>query len=417
MRILSKILHNKTARNGTLFSVYSFLNSGISFILLIVIAKYIDPEGYGYLNLFNTIVTLLGFCISLNTAGVISVNFFRQNKEDFKKTVKAVSNITCLCALGLVIITLLFQERLIDYTGLPLTCLLIAIANSLSSAYSQILLNIWRIEEKIAMYGIFSIAMALVNFVLCILIVVVLNENWQGQINAYFLCNTIFCVLGIYGLIRKSYLTNVKPEKNIYKDCFKFGIPLIPHNISVWLRQGLDRMFINNYLSVEQVGLFGFSLNFANILIMLGSAFNNTITVYIFKNLSTGGEEVRQKLKKQTVWIIAMFFCATFLIWMLSYLIVPIFFPNYKDCLPYILPQCIGAFFQCVYLQFVNYLFYYKKTKGLMYITFSVSILHLLLSFTLTQYSIYYTIWIGVISNGLITLAVYFYSRKQYKIF
>ena len=74
--LINKIRTNTLFRNGTLFAFFSFLNSGIGFLLLLVLASFIPPSEYGELNLFNTFVTLLSIFISLNATGIIAVDFF-----------------------------------------------------------------------------------------------------------------------------------------------------------------------------------------------------------------------------------------------------------------------------------------------------------------------------------------------------
>ena len=54
-----------------------------------------------------------------------------------------------------------------------------------------------------------------------------------------------------------------------------------------------------------------------------------------------------------------------------AYLFVPLVFPKYIDARFYIFPLCMGSMFQCVYLVYVNILFFYERTKQLMYITFT----------------------------------------------
>ena len=95
---------------------------------------------------------------------------------------------------------------------------------------------------------------------------------------------------------------------------------------------------------------------------------------------------------------------------------IPFFFPEYKGAVVFLFFQCLGAMFNCLYLLFVNYLFYYKKTKILMYITFSISVLHALLSYALTRYSVLYTVAIGALTNFLIMAGVFLYSRRVYKV-
>lgn len=413
---LKQLFKSQTVRKGSLFTIFSFCSSGISFILLVILARFIDPEGYGFISLFNTIVTILGFVISLNTVGILSVNFFIQGIEDFRKTVAAVSNITCVCFA--IISVLLFANYSIiqPLIGLPLKFVFLALIISFANTYTQNLLNIWRIEEKILMYGIYSILFSLGYFTLAIILVVCLEVGWQGQVVALCIVNIIFLIASIVLLIKKEYLRLVKPSRENYEDCLRFGVPLIPHSISGWLRQGLDRILISSFQNIEQVGFFGFSYNFATILIMIGSAFNNTNSVFISKNLASGSEDVREKLRKQTIMIIGLFVVLMLIIWAGAYFFIPNIFPKYIGCRPYLFPMCLGALFQCIYLQFVNFLFFFKKTKVLMYITFSVSVIHALGSYILTQYSIICTVWLGVITNFLITLFVYIYSQRIYRL-
>ena len=414
--ILNKVLNNQTVRNGSLFTFFSFCSSGISFVLLIILARFIAPEGYGHVSLFNTIVTLLGFVISLNTVGLLSVNYFIQTKDDFCKTFVAVSNITCTCFVLLAILIFLFSNIIQETTGFSILYLYLALIISFANTYTQNLLNIWRIEENIFEYGIYSIAFSFGYFSLAVLLVVGCSIGWEGQVFALSLINILFLIISIYITIKKGYLRFVHPSKVHYIDCLKFGIPLIPHSISGWLRQGLDRIFINNFQSVDFVGLFGFALNFATILLMIGTAFNNTNSVFISKNLASNTKAVRAKLRKQTFLIIFLFIVLMALIWGGAFIFIPFIFPKYVGCIPYLFPVCLGAFFQCVYLQFVNFLFFFKRTKILMYITSGISIIHALSSYYLTQYSISFTIWLGVFTNFLIALFVFLYSRKVYKI-
>ena len=46
IKLLDKILHNKTIRDGGIFAFFSFLNQGLNFFLLIVLSWYILPASY-----------------------------------------------------------------------------------------------------------------------------------------------------------------------------------------------------------------------------------------------------------------------------------------------------------------------------------------------------------------------------------
>ena len=49
---------NKTLLNGAMFSIFSFINRGFSFILLLVLAKFFTPKEYGYLRGITTLAVV-----------------------------------------------------------------------------------------------------------------------------------------------------------------------------------------------------------------------------------------------------------------------------------------------------------------------------------------------------------------------
>lgn len=417
---LLSICRNSTIRNGALFSFFSFLNSGISFLLLIIIAKFITPEGYGKLNIFNTTVMLLGFLIHLNTQGVISINFFSKSRIEFSRTINAVFLITIVCLFLYGILLVVLGDYLTRYLDIPVSLLLIALFICFFQLFSNVNLDLWRLEEKPVLYGLYSSSNVIGNFILTLILIIGWDCGWLGRVYSHFFIASIFLVLSVFFMIRRGYLVAILPSANEIKDALSFGVPLIPHSTSFWLRQGLDRYIINACYNTSLVGLFSFSYNFANIIQIIGTAFNATNSVFIYKNLSKedgSSNDVRMKLKKQTKWMMIFYIGITAAICIMSSLFIVLFFPQYIGSLDFIIPQCLGAMCQCFYLLFVNYLFFYKKTKKLMYITTGFSVLHAVLSLVLTQYSIYYTVYIGFLSNFLIAVSVYVYSRSVYKIF
>lgn len=415
---LLELRHNKTVLNGTLFSLYSFLNTGISFVLLIIIARFISPDGYGKINLFFTTVQIFAYLICLNTSGFVSIVFFKKSVTEFKRTINTVLVITIGCFLFFTLLLLLISGNLERLIGLDFYFQWIALWTCLFSTFSQLNLNIFRIEEKVKQYGIYSISSAIINFVLTILLVVTFKYDWKGRIYANLIVCFLLFAFSVIFLIKKGYITSIKPNKESYKEALGFGVPLIPHDATPWLRQGLDRYFINAFHTTAEVGLFSLSMNFANIINMVGVAFNQTNSVYIYNNLSSDNPvEVKNRLKKQTILLTGLFIVLTIGIILVSSVFIPIAFPKYSGAIKYIPFLCISGFFKCIYLQFCNYLFYYKKTFGLMCITFSCSVLHAVLSFCLTRYSILYTTIISAVVDFLIATAVFLYSRKFYKVF
>ena len=415
--IIQRLLYNKSVQSGGIFAFFSFLNQGLNFFLLIILSRYILPASYGNLNLFYTAVGVVGYVICLCTSGIVSIKYFNVSRDVLVRYINVVLSSTLIVSAILSFIILLFPDFVLRISRIaPLlqgACVYLCAA----AVVYNLLLDIYRLEEKTLRYGILTTVSTLINIVFSLLLVIGFKQDWLGRIEANLISSTLFLLWGCINLFSKGYLKCVMPTKEFYKETLLFGIPLVPHSINGFLRQGMDRYIINVFFSTKSVGLFSFAINFSLIIYSVGSAFNKSNSVYIYKCLSEGNLSIRDRLRKQTILLLIFYAGFTSILYVACRLLIPILFPTYQDAVVYLLPLCLSTFSQCVYLQFCNFLFYYKKTKELMFITVGVSLLHLSLSLLLTKYSVLYTAYISTFSSGMEALFVFLYSRRLFKIF
>ena len=156
-------------------------------------------------------------------------------------------------------------------------------------------------------------------------------------------------------------------------------------------------------------------MNFGSIIGMVGMAFNATNSVYIFKKLSDGYEEARYVLRKQHTIMAVVFLGLTFFIWGAVALLLPRLMPDYAGSVRYLFPVCMTAFFQCIYLLYVNYLFFYKHTRRLMYITVLTACVQVGLSLWLTRYDVLWTAYISAFVSLVMTTLVIVSSKRILK--
>ena len=414
--IIQRILNNKNFRNGALFARFSFFNTGINFVIMMVMARFIKPDSYGQLSLFTTMVSLLSIFICLNTNGFIGVNFFSSSKEKIQRLLNVVVLTTLLAYMVMLTAMCCFTSALEEVSGLTIVYQFYAISFCALNVMNALLLDVWRLEEKVWRYGTFSVLLVICNLILTVLFVGFLRWDWQGRMYAQVITCAGFAVLAFYILTKKNYLRMVFPKKEDFVGAYRFGIPLIPHTTSFWLRQGLDRYVINAFTTQAMVGLFSFAANFANIIQIIGSAFNASYSVNIYKTLATANIDSVKLLRRNCWYLVGVYFVITLLIFLFASLLIPFAFPQYNECIIYLFPLCGGAMFQCFYLVYVNILFFYKRTKILMYITFTCSLLHCIMSLLLTKYGVIYTAYISLFSNMLIFMGVYGYSKRILRI-
>ena len=414
MNLIERLKNNKTLLNGSLFSLFSFINQGISFLLLILLASYIAPAEYGKLSLFNTIVQFLGYFVALSTQGYLSVSYFKRGKDYFKQDFSSICFISIIITVLFCFLTLVFGKWIALQADLPATFIWYAIIISFFGLYQHMWLDYNRIREKIGIYGAISCGSAILNLVLSLYLVIGAGQNWVGRVHAHLICACLFGVIGVVYFCHQKLLTKQLSWDNI-KMVALWGIPLIPHLASVWIKQGGDRFIINHFHSVEDVGLFSFALNLTSIIIIIGSAFNSSNSVSIFKILANNdisNGDKRIQIKRQTRNISIITIVASIAVVLGVCVFIPLLLPRYNSSIPYFLILSLSGIGQCFYFLFCNYLFYFSKNKQIMYVTFFTAVFHLGLSIWLTRYSLFLTCTIYVITQIVITVLIYEKSRR-----
>lgn len=412
---IHKIIHNQNFKHGALYTIFAFINNGIGFVLVLILAKYLVPAEYGQLNLFNTFITLFNIIIALSTTSYISVCFFQKSRETLQQVIFVTFAVTSGMLIIISLFIILFPNLTERIAGIPIIYLWLGLFICYFTVFNNVNLDIWRLEEKPLSYGIYSTSYAITNFVFSFILIVVVKLGWEGRVYAWFSLGVVYFFISLIFLIKRKYLILKKPSLKIFTETLLYALPILPHSASFWLKQGMDRYIINYFHEQAAVGYYSFAMNLAAIIGVIGTAFNSTNSVFIYKNLAIGYETVKNTLRKQNILMTGVFLVISILVALFAWCLISWFLTKYTLSAQYIIPLCIGGFFQCLYLLWVNYLFYYKKTKELMYITLSTAIFQLGLSLWLTRYSIIWTAYISMSVSILIYFMVYYISSKELK--
>ena len=410
--VFQNLKNNSNLRNGMLFTLFSFLNNGFSFVITLIMGRFILPDSYGQLSMFTTMISFFSIFICLGTNGFIGVEYFKSEKEKICRLINVTIMSTFLVYLVLIVSVFTFSTHLSNLIGLKLEFQFYAVSVCLLQILQYILMDIWRLEEKVISYGMLTTAGVLLNLILTVVFVVGIHWDWEGRVYAHIISCLVLGITSVYILFKKQYLRKTLPSKYEVVESLKFGLPLIPHSMSFWMRQGADRYIINYFITQAAVGFFSFAYNFANIIQMIGNAFNASNSVNIYKILSSDDVNKLTRVQKECKLLTVIYIGVTVLVFLGGYIFIPIIFPKYEASIVFLFPLCIGAMLQCFYLTYVNILFFYKRSKNLMCITFGISLFHFFLSFIVTRYGVIYTSFVIVISNGIIAILVYFYSSR-----
>lgn len=407
LAVYKELRNNRALFNGALFSGFSFFSKGVNFLLLLVLANYIAPLEYGYLSLFTSVVMVIGYFIAFSTEGYFTIAYFKDGEEARKKVFTCILVTSTLVLVTLICVLVVWDHSLAESMTLPVYSLYLAAITVFFNVFFHTLLEYYRIKEDVKIYGILSCSNVLLNFVLSILFVKTFLLGWEGRLYAMIACSAVYGLFALIFFVKEGFITKI--DKKYWKQMLIWGIPLIPHLATGFIKQGCDRFIINNYHSTEDVGIFSFAMNLATIITMIGFGFNQSNSVDIFKicgDKQKSNAEKLNYLSKQRKRFLLLYLSCSIIVVVVCMATVPVLLPKYADSLVFLPILGVYGLLVCYYLVYTNYLFFYNKTKELMFITFGTSLIHLLLSLWLTRSSLFYTCSIYCVSQAIIVLLV-----------
>lgn len=416
---LTKLFNHSLFRSGLIYTITDAVNKSVPFFLLPVISYYLLPSDYGIITNFNVFISILSIFIGVGIDGAISVNFYKLNKKELGEYISNALLIVFCTTILVFIVVLIFQHYLYSYLKVPLKYQLLSVLMALSITITAVNLSLWRLEEKPLKFGIYELTQTVLNFSLSLYFIIILSLGWEGRIDAYLIASISYGLFSLLFIYKRGYL-RFKINRSYILDALFFGLPLIPHSLSFWIRSGIDRIYITKMIDETATGLYATGFQFGILMSFLTMAFNNAFVPYLYKQLSTEDKNVleirKKKLVRLTYYILLGLILLCILLTLISnFLVVNILSPNYLEAKSFVMWAILAQTFQGMYLMFVNYIYFVKRTKLLAFITFSCSLLQLVLSyFFILKFGPLGAAYSTVIVSFINFIAVWTLSSKVY---
>ena len=385
-------------------------------MLLPVLTYYLTPADYGKLAAFTSFFGLMAIFIGLSIQGAVSVNYYKMKKEALAVYIGNVIYILIVSFLIILLLIFLFNSYITSYLKIDFLWLLVATTMSFASFFVYINLALWLVEQKPKYYGSFEIFDTITKFGLSLLFVIVLSLSWQGRAMGMFIGTIISAIISIFLMYKRGFLI-FKYNKTYIRDALHFGIPLVPHQLSFWLRSGAIIFLLTHFVGEKQTGLYNVGAQFVIPIAVLTAAFNKAWAPYLYRKLSAPTKQEKKNIVKFTyLYFIGIILIALSISWIAPYIMKFILNQKFHKASIYVFYLALGGAFQGMYFMVVNYIFYVKKTKYLAYITFSTSLFNVALAYILiNKNGALGAAQANAISVLLSFLLVWYYSNKVYK--
>jgi O-antigen/teichoic acid export membrane protein len=415
--MITKYFKSSLLHSAGIYTVSTILNTAVpSFFLLPVLTRYLPPFEMGLVGTFQVLVSFITPFTGLNVQGAITREYYDKDKNEMSVYITNAIFILILSTALVLSIFLIFSSPISRISVFPVEWLWCIVFVSFSQYLVQIPLALWQVQVKPIRYGAFQISQTVLFVLLALYFVVIRKAGWQGYLLTYIYTRGLYAVFSFIILIRAGWI-KIKFNKNYIKDALKFGIPLIPHTLSGTLRVPTDRIMINNFAGLTASGLYVVGFNMASLITQFEVAFNNAWVPWFYKNLKLNKLVTKLKIVKFTYLYVAgaILFAivfALFIPWFMDFFLGK----DYNKASSFIMLLSLARGIDALYFMTCNYLFYIKKTAYIMAVTFSTSLLHILLSyFLIKNHGAIGAAQTTLISSSIIALMIWFFAAKKFK--
>ena len=155
-------------KSSLIYLISSVINKGLPFILLPILTKYLTPEEYGIVAMFQLSIIVFYAFVGMNSSINIDKNFHRYNKKEISNMLTNIILLITASLLTISILTFIFLGELSSLLNIDQNWIMALPIIGFMLMINTINLSILRNQNKPVKYGIFEISNTLNSSDKCI---------------------------------------------------------------------------------------------------------------------------------------------------------------------------------------------------------------------------------------------------------
>jgi len=388
----------RLATTGFAYTAASVASKVLAVLLLPLYTRYLTTADYGQAELLFSTVVAASIVIRLGLIEAL-LRFYYLPGVRGERVIGTGFAALLWSTTAAALIALPFAAQIGDaISGDPLDpgLVRIAIGGLWVLTLYEYMVTLFRLDERAKAYFAFTIGNVLVAIPLTVLLVVVLGAGAEGLLLGAYLAGLPFLLWLIVSERRRLAL---RPERALLRRMFRFGLPTMPAEISIYSLAFIDRIIISHALGLAQLGLYGLAFKFSQAIQVVVRGFQLAWPPLAYS--IADDEEARRAYAVVVTAFTAL--CGFIVVgmwlearWIVRLLAAPEFFDSYEA----IGPLALGAALYGVYLALVVILGRTGKTQYNFPVTIVATIANVVLNLILVP------AW-GIVGAGVALVASY----------
>lgn len=398
----------KVFKDSLIYLVGELASKLVPFLLLPYLSRKLGVEGYGSLSYYQTFLSLFLIIVSLTQEGAISRYFYFYGKRSLNLVVTTGYGYTIFMGALILIGCWIAQSEILFYAAL----------SAIFQSFLNVQLSVRQCQKKAISYTLIQLSLTLTAAAFTVALLEYYDTDLVAKrILAMMLSNFVVWLFS-YFLYRKSTRNkhySLRHYKLALFYILGFGVPLILHYASFFLKGQLDRIFIYHKFSETDLGLYAMGAQLALILSVAIQAINKAIIPYFYEALKQNKIHVKH-IHKWALLSFVLIPVPAFVMWLIpEQVLVWILGNQFVGTKYYFILFLISTTLSIPYLILVNYLFYYGKNKLISHCSVLSTIVYVISLVLLTFTEIKYIPYAGIIGALSIIPILYMMTYKVSK--
>jgi O-antigen/teichoic acid export membrane protein len=270
-------------QDSAAYAIPAFISRGLSFFLVPLYTRVLSPADYGSLDLLMVFASIVNVTIALEVSQGVARFYAGESDPDRKVTYASSAfwfSVGCYTLFGVIALT--FSTKLSVWVmgreGLG-TAFQIGLLYIWTNAIFCCVQNQFRWELRSKHYAVASLLMTFVTAAGALWLTYILGWKLEGLLWGMVYGSALGVVYGLWHL-RRSFRWRF--DTTSLREMLTFSAPLVLSGISVIIASYIDRLMINYYLTIDDVGLYGIGFRLASIVGLVMVGFQGALTPLIY---------------------------------------------------------------------------------------------------------------------------------------
>ncbi|MDY7075435.1 MAG: oligosaccharide flippase family protein [Chloroflexota bacterium] len=423
--VLSSTFNNlrqsKLITNTGTYVLGNFLRKGIGFLLIPIYTRVLTPDDYGIVGLTLAVGGLLGVLLRLGIAGAVARYYYEYRDNPRRLREYITTNFLFVVGfVGSLVFGLgVWGESLWNWVTSGQVPFRPYVQLMLWSTYASLVIDLpmtlYQTQQKARHYMLAQLATFSLTLGATILFVVVLRMGAYGQLLGGLVGNATVAVILSYALLRQWFAPRLRWK--YLKASLVFGLPLVPHMLSSWAMAAADRLILEHFVPLDELGLYTLAYSLGMVMSVLVNSVNKAWSPYYFDFMQRNdrpNERVRQAVSLYVAIIGGICLAGA----LFSQEIVVFLTPErYHATFPYVPLILFAYLLQGYYFLSVAPLFFYEKTRLLPLVTISAALLNVSLNLLLApRLGVFAAVWATVISYAVTFVLIFVLGQRQRRV-